>query len=96
MQRQISGMLEHMATSQLEMAKILEAKRQIAVRMAQLIHDIPPTNPAFNGIEALTEHSMSITKNIATYLSSLADFEDALADNLAVVFKQVQIPDEEE
>jgi hypothetical protein len=85
-----------MATSQQEMAKILEAKRHIAVRMAQLVQDIPEQNPSFDSIEELTENSLNMTKNIATYLNSLADLEDALADNLAIVMKEVDIPEDEE
>ncbi|UUZ84317.1 hypothetical protein LJK88_11775 [Paenibacillus sp. P26] len=96
MHRQVTDMIRHMASSQQEMANIIEAKRQIAVRMSQLIRDIPPQNPAFEDIETLTQHSMAIAKSIAVYLSSLADFEEALADNLTVVFKEVEIPEDEE
>ncbi|MEK8131270.1 nucleoside-diphosphate sugar epimerase [Paenibacillus filicis] len=96
MQRQVSNMMHHMATSQEEMVRILEAKRQVAVRMAQLVHAIPPEYPGFEGVEALTENAMSVTKNIAGYLNSLADLEDALADNLTYIMKEVQIPAGEE
>jgi GTP1/Obg family GTP-binding protein len=90
--RQMTAMIKHMAVSQQEMAKILEAERHVAVRLAQLVQDIP----SFEGIEALTEASLTVTKNIAAYLNSLADFEDALADNLVVVLKEVQIPESQE
>ncbi|MCR8629687.1 MULTISPECIES: nucleoside-diphosphate sugar epimerase [Paenibacillus] len=96
MQRQVTNIIKHMADSQQEMAKILEAKRHIAVRMAQIVHDIPELNPSFDDIDMLTENSMNVSKNIAAYLSSLADLEDALADNLAFVMKEVDIPDGEE
>jgi hypothetical protein len=39
---------------------------------------------------------MSVSKNIAGYLNSLADLEDALADNLTFVMKEADIPDGEE
>ncbi|SDD29961.1 hypothetical protein SAMN02799630_02773 [Paenibacillus sp. UNCCL117] len=96
MHKQITTMMHHMATSQEEMVRILEAKRQVAVRMAQLVHDIPPQYPGFDGVEALTENAMNVTKNIAGYLSSLADLEEALADNLTFVLKEVQAPAGEE
>lgn len=96
MQRQITNIIKHMADSQHEMAKILEAKRHIAVRMAQIVHDIPELNPSFDDIDVLTENSMNVSKNIAAYLNSLADLSDALADNLAFVMKEVEIPDGEE
>jgi hypothetical protein len=94
--RQITDIIKHMADSQMEMAKILEAKRHTAVRMAQLVHDISEQNPKVEGVELLTGHSLSISKNIAAYLSSLADLEDALAENLTYVMKEVDIQDGEE
>lgn len=96
MHRQVTKIIEYMAASQQEMAKILEAKRLIAVRMSRLFQDIPERNPSFEDIEALTENSLVMTKNMAAYLISLADLEDALAENLAVVMKEVEIPAGEE
>ncbi|MFH5182132.1 nucleoside-diphosphate sugar epimerase [Paenibacillus sp. TAB 01] len=96
MHRQVTKIIEYMAASQQEMANILEAKRLIATRMSQLMLEIPEKNPSFTDIEELAESSLSMTKNIAAYLSSLADLEDALADNLAVVMKEVNLPDGEE
>ncbi|OXM83489.1 nucleoside-diphosphate sugar epimerase [Paenibacillus rigui] len=96
MHRQVTKIIEHMAASQQEMAKILEAKRHIAVRMSQLFQAIPERNPSFGDIDELTESSMAVTKNVAAYLSSLADLEDALADNLTIVMKEVEIPEGEE
>jgi hypothetical protein len=96
MQRKVTSIIEHMAASHMEIAKILEAKRHIAVRMSEIVHDVPERKPSFENIEILTESSLSITKNIAAYLNSLADLEDALADNLALVMKEVETPDNEE
>jgi methyl-accepting chemotaxis protein len=96
MHRQVTEIIKHMAASQQEIAKILEAKRHIAVRMAQLVHHIPERNPSFEDIDTLKEHSMNMTKNISAYLNSLADLADALADNLSFVMKEVDIQDGEE
>jgi len=96
MQRQVTNLIKHMADSQQEMAKILEAKRHVAVRMAQIVRDIPERNPSFEDIEILTDHTINVSKNIAAYLNSLADLSDALADNLSVVMKEVDIPEGEE
>ncbi|KZE75067.1 hypothetical protein [Paenibacillus elgii] len=96
MHRQVTRMIRHMAASQQEMANILEANRHVAVRMAQLVHDIPPDNPSFQDIESLTEHSLHVSKSIAVYLSGLADLEEALAEHMALIVKIVEIPDDEE
>ena len=96
MQHQVTRIIEHMARSQAEMASILEAERHVTVHMARLVHEIPAELPGFPGIDALTEHAMSVTKNVAAYLNSLADLEDALADQLAVIVKIVDIPEGEE
>lgn len=96
MHQQVTSIIEHMASSHWEMTKILEAKRHVAVRMAQLVHEIPHENPTFGDIEGLMEKSLSVTKNIAAYLNSLADLSDAIADNLILIMKEVEIPDGEE
>lgn len=96
MHQQVTNILEYMASSHWEMTKILESKRHVAVRMAHLVQDIPQENPSFGDIEVLTECSLNVTKNIASYLNSLADLSDAAADNLILIMKEVRIPDEEE
>ncbi|MCS7458819.1 nucleoside-diphosphate sugar epimerase [Paenibacillus doosanensis] len=96
MHKQITKMLEHIASSQMEMANILEAKRHVAVHMSQLVHNIAEQYPNVDGVEMLTEHSLDVAKNIAVYLSSLADLEEALAENLSYVMKEVDMPDGEE
>ncbi|WP_019532828.1 hypothetical protein [Paenibacillus ginsengihumi] len=95
-QREITKMIENMAVSQTEMAKIIAAERHTAVHMAQLVHDIPPHNPGFGGIEELMGNSLAVTKNVAAYLNSLADLEDTLADHLSYLLKEVNIPEGEE
>ncbi|WP_282941175.1 nucleoside-diphosphate sugar epimerase [Paenibacillus sp. RC67] len=95
MQRQLDNIIEHMSISQLEMAKILEAQRHIAVLAGQFIHDIPHEHPSFGDIEMLTDNSLNVTKNIAAYLNSLADLADTLAENLIIVMKGIDSSDEE-
>lgn len=96
MHRQVTNMVRSMAASQQEMARILEAERQIAVHMARMIHEIPAQNPGFEGVEELKEHSLAVTKNNAMYLGSLAELVDSLAEHLTVIVKLVEIPEDEE
>lgn len=95
MQRQLDHIIEYMSISQLEMAKILDAQRHIAVLAGQFIHDIPHETPSFGDMETLMDNSLHVTKNIAAYLNSLADLADTLAENLTIVMKEIDSPDEE-
>ncbi|MFC5447343.1 hypothetical protein [Paenibacillus aestuarii] len=87
MQEQITSILAHMAKAQHELARTLEAKRVVVAHMAMLVEQIPDHNPSFGEIDALMEHSLEVTKGVASYLNSLADLEEALADNLAPILK---------
>ncbi|WP_028547595.1 hypothetical protein [Paenibacillus sp. UNC451MF] len=95
MQRQIDNIIENMSVSQLEMSKILEAQRHIAIHVAQFIHGIPHENPSFESIEMLTDNTLNVTKNIAAYLNSLADLADTLGDTLLMVMKEIDSASEE-
>ncbi|UJF32093.1 hypothetical protein [Paenibacillus hexagrammi] len=90
MQERISAIVEHMAKSQHELARTLEAKRSVVAHMAMLVEQIPDHGPSFGEIEALMEHSLDVTKGITSYLNSLADLEDAIADNLAPIMKAMK------
>lgn len=90
------SMLEHMAKSQHELANILEAKRFVVAHMAMMVKQIPDKDPSFGEIKPLMGYSLDTTKGIATYLNSLADLEDALADNIApiLVMMKEELSDE--
>lgn len=96
MQDQITSILEHMAKSQHELARTLEAKRFVVAHMAMMVEQIPDQNPSFGEIAALMEHSLGVTKGITNYLNSLADLEDAIADNLAPIVKAMKEKPSEE
>lgn len=95
MQRKVTEIITHMAKSHLEMARILEANRHIAVRMANIIHALPDSKPGFEGIEGVIEKSGSITKNLVAYLNCIADLEEAMADTVGQVMRELGDSDEE-
>jgi hypothetical protein len=96
MQDEITRIIEHMAKAQHEMARILEAKRFVAAHMATLVEQIPDHDPSFGEIHDLMENSLSVTKSVAGYLNSLADLEDAIADNLIHIMKDMKEQPSEE
>ncbi|ANE46104.1 nucleoside-diphosphate sugar epimerase [Paenibacillus swuensis] len=95
MQQQVTEIIAHLAKSHNEMARIIEAKRMVAVRMAQIVDTLPNSYPNVEGIDELIEHSGTITKSVVSYLNSLADFQESLAETMGVVMKEVKEKEEE-
>ncbi len=46
-QSKITKVLQHMAHTHEQMARILDAERHVAVRMSQIVHDLPDAEPDF-------------------------------------------------
>jgi phage shock protein A len=98
MEQHITDMLEHMAKSHEELARILEAGRDIAVHLAHVIEAIPDRGMTFleEGREGLAEQVMEVNGSVAAYLNSIGDLEEAIGENLKHVMKQLtELPDEE-
>ncbi|MFD0869745.1 Uncharacterised protein [Chlamydia abortus] len=95
MQSRVTAIIEHMAKSHGELADIIESARYITVNMAQVIEAIPDVQMNFQGVEAVTQHSLGVTKNLTSYLNILADLQEAIADNLTVVMKEIEPAGEE-
>lgn len=85
----ITSIIVNMVKSHHELARIIEAKKDVAVRMSQIIHTMPDQDIPFQGVEAVKEHALSITKNVTAYLNSLSELEVALAENLALVVNEL-------
>lgn len=89
MDQHVTSTIEHMANSHQEMARILEAKRDMVVHLANLITEIPDVDISFRGLDEVSKNSLLITENITSYLVSLAEFEEAIAENLSHVMKEL-------
>ncbi|BCG60682.1 MULTISPECIES: nucleoside-diphosphate sugar epimerase [Paenibacillus] len=95
MQNQITNILQHMAHSHEQMARILDAERHVAVRMAQIVHDLPDAEPDFGGTSGIIESAGQVNKNIISYLNAFADLQEAIAEQVGKVIKEL-IGQEEE
>ncbi|WP_019638568.1 hypothetical protein [Paenibacillus fonticola] len=95
MEQKITEMIIHMSHSHGQIARIIDAERQVAVRMAQIIHSIPDADPDFDGTDGLIENTGRINKSVVAYLNSIADLEEAMAENLELVIKELKVQDEE-
>ncbi|MBW5447383.1 nucleoside-diphosphate sugar epimerase [Cohnella sp. CFH 77786] len=96
MQKIMTDIVVQLSQSHQQMARILEAKRQVTVRSAELAHSIPDVHPELGGIEGLLEGSSQLTKSVVAYLNSLAELEEAVAESLTNVVKATQDGGDEE
>lgn len=95
MEQKISEIIVHMAHSHQQMARVIDAERQVAVRMSQIVHAIPDAEPAFDGTPGILENSGRINKSVISYLNAIADLQEAMAENLSHVMKQLKVQEEE-
>lgn len=92
----VSSIIGHMAHSHQQLARIMQAKKEVAVNMARVIDAIPDTHHSFADVETVAEQSSGVTKSVCSYLNSLAALEESLADNLDDVMKEMSIKEKEE
>lgn len=86
----------HLSHSHQQMARILSAKRQVTVRIAQLVDALPNEHPQLNGLHGLVESSSDVTKSVIAFLNGLADLEEAVADSMTHVLKAIGNSGDEE
>jgi hypothetical protein len=96
MEREITGIVNHIMNSQRQMAKILQSERHIVEHIAKIVNEIPNRQPSFNTTEAIIKNSSDVTRTITSYLVNLAELEEAIAINLTIVMKELQVKDEGE
>lgn len=94
-QSKITKVLQHMAHTHEQMARILDAERHVAVRMSQIVHDLPDADPDFDGISGMIESTGQVNKNLIAYLNALADLEEAMAEGVGRVIKELNGQEEE-
>jgi hypothetical protein len=95
-QDQVTSIIGHMSKSHMEIARILEAKRQNIVNTAHVIGALPNANLQFDGALTIGSNAIDISKSVTLYLNSLAELEEAIADNLELVIKELAEYEDEE
>lgn len=95
MEEKITEIIVHMSHSHQQMARVIDAERQVVVRMAQIVHAIPDAEPVFEGVSGLIENTGRINKSVISYLNAIADLQEAMAENLGFVLKELRSQDEE-
>lgn len=87
MQELLTEIVIQLSNSHQQMARVLDAKRHVTVRMAHMVQALPDENPQLNGLEGILDSSANVTKSVIAYLNSLADFEEAVAESMTHVVK---------
>lgn len=95
MEQKITEFILHLSHSHQQMARVVDAERHVAVKMAQIIHDLPDQDPEFDGTEGLMESAGNINQNLVSYLNALADLQEAMAENLGLVIKEMRSEEDE-
>jgi hypothetical protein len=89
MQDLLTEIVVHLSRSHQQMARILDAKRQVTVRLAHMVQALPDEHPQLNGLDGLLDSSSQVTKSVISYLNSLADLQDAVAESMTHVVKAI-------
>lgn len=95
MDQKVTDILMHMAHSHQQLARVIDAERHISVRMAQIVHALPDQELDFEGVESMMENTASLNKSLIAYLNSIADLQEAMAENLTQVMNELKGSDEE-
>ncbi|MNN14896.1 hypothetical protein D3C81_1279780 [compost metagenome] len=95
MEDKITEIIVHLSHSHQQMARVIDAERHVSVRMAQIVHAIPDNEPAFDGIPGMLENTGLVNKSVVSYLNAIADLEEAMAENLGLVVKEMRDQSEE-
>ncbi|MFF2483990.1 nucleoside-diphosphate sugar epimerase [Paenibacillus sp. NPDC058071] len=96
MQHLVTEIVAHLSHSHSQMARIVESKRDVTVRMAQLVQAIPDKQPNFGGTEGLLQNSQAVLGSLVSYLNSIADLEETLAMHLTYMIRELDTEDEDE
>lgn len=93
----MSEMLENMAQSHDELSRILHSTREIAIHLAvQLVKGKATVRSTFASHNETISRSLDIAVNVTSYLNSIGDLQEALAENLEPIIEGLQDHSEEE
>lgn len=89
MEEKVDAIIAQMSKSHMELARIISAEKDVVFQMAQLVGAIPDRHDSFANTDIVAENAAGVTKSVISYLNSLADLADAIADNLTHVISKM-------
>ena len=87
MEREVTSIIQHIADSQARLADILAAKRPVVEHAVIMLSGLPAA-PG-DDVAEQSAYSGAMMKSLASYLNGFAELEDALAENLSLVIKEL-------
>lgn len=81
--------MEFLVKSHYELTRTLSAERDAVTHTSRVICALPDQGPTLGEPETALEASLEVLQTVAVYLNSLGDLEEALADQLEVIVKQI-------
>jgi hypothetical protein len=96
MEQYIESKLHAMAKAQEQLARLVAAESRMVLHMAGLAREIPgEAQPFVGGSAEFPRTAKLMTKQLSAYLQTVAELEEALADNLSLAVKELRIAEEE-
>ncbi|QAY66605.1 nucleoside-diphosphate sugar epimerase [Paenibacillus protaetiae] len=89
MQQQVTELIEHMSHSHLQLARMLEAERDVVIRMAEIVLDLPDEGPDL-GEDGLMDSAQMLTQSVVSYLASMAELQETLAVHMQYLMKEMK------
>lgn len=89
MDHHVTLSMEFMVKSHHELVRTLAAERDAAVHASRVIGALPNDGPVPGERETALELSLDVMQNVAAYLSSLSDLEEAVADQLEIILNEI-------
>lgn len=90
MDSQIDNTLKAFAKSQEQIARELYAESIIVTRLSKLIRKVEPNQIVCQTGQPYAQAQYAVCRQISGYLHTMAALEDALADNLKELLKEVR------
>mgnify|MGYP001252663207 CR=1 FL=1 len=90
MENSVDALIEHVSHTSRQVARVLEAQRHVAVRMAQMVHALPDEDPEFGGFPGLLDQASGVTKSVIAYLFSVAELQEMMAEQMYHVIMEME------
>ncbi|EFM08962.1 conserved hypothetical protein [Paenibacillus curdlanolyticus YK9] len=94
MEDPIDALIEHVSHTNRQLVRVLEAKRHVAVRMAQVVHALPDEDPELGGFMGLLDQANGVTNSVIAYLNSVAELQEMMAEQLYHVIMEMEEEEE--
>jgi|GEM_PF-3556227 len=90
MDSQVDNTLKAFARSQEQISRELYAESIIVTRLSKLVRKVDPGNIVCQSGQPYAQAEYAVCRQVSGYLHTMAELEDALADNLKALLKEIR------